>query len=97
VGIVYAGFLKNAPEKRVLGPTGELQPIGERRNLSLQPMDKASRQIIRMIQGRKERLVLSTLGKALVVALRVAPWLIRMVLRHAKKRARKAYEPIKDP
>ncbi len=97
VGIVYAGFLKNAPEKRVLGPTGELQPTGERKNLSLQPMDKASRQIIRMIQGRRERLVLSTLGKALVVALRVAPWLVRMVLRHSEKRARKAYEPRLDP
>jgi len=93
IGIAYVGFLKNSEEKRVLGPTGELQPTGERKTFRLQSMDKASRAIIRLIQKRKGRMVLSTMGRILYVVLRFAPWLIRIILMNTQKKARKIYEP----
>lgn len=93
IGIAYVGFLKNSEDKRVLGPTGELQPTGERKTFRLQPMEKASRAIIRQIQKRKRKMILSTMGKTLSVALRFSPWLIRIILMNNQKRARKIYEP----
>lgn len=94
VGIVYIGFLKNGPEKRVLGPSGDLQPTGERGYVSLQPMDNASLAIIRMIRRRSRKTILSSLGKSLQVALRIAPGLVRWFLFRSKKRARRMYEPV---
>ena len=92
MGIVYAGFLENGPEKRILGPTGELQPTGERETFKVQPMDEASRAIIRTIERRKERIVLSTMGKSLYFVLRFAPWLPRLIMRRGLKKARNIYD-----
>jgi len=93
VGIVYVGFLKNDIEKRILGPDGKLQPIGERDSFSLQPKDMASRQIIRFIQKRKRKLVLSTMGNLFNIVLMIAPWLVRLVLKNSREKARQMYEP----
>jgi short-subunit dehydrogenase len=92
VGIVYVGFLKNAPEKRVLGPTGKLQPTGDRSTFRLQPMDRASRAIIRVIRKRRRTAVLSFMGKWLYFSMRFTPWLIRWILVRSRERARLVYQ-----
>ncbi len=96
VGIVYVGFLQNGPEKRVIGPDGNLQPTGSRDTVHLQPMDQAGRAIIRVIQKRKRKKVLSLMGKLVNTGLHLAPWLVRLVVIGSKKRARDAYEPRAD-
>jgi short-subunit dehydrogenase len=96
VGVAYVGFLKNAPEKRIMGPDGELQPTGDRSSFRLMPMDRASRIIIRAIRKRKNRIVMSFLGKWFYFGQRFTPWLIRLILVYSLGRARKTYEPV-DP
>ena len=93
VGIAYVGFLKNGPEKRVLGPTGELQPTGERKSFRLQPMDRASKTIIRLIQRRRRKVVMSAMGKSVYAGLRFAPWIIRLIIVNSRKKAQRVYEP----
>jgi len=97
VGIVYAGFLENAPDKRVIGPKGELQTTGPRDSIRLQPMDRASKAIIRLIQKRKRKMVMSTMGRLSYAAIRFAPWLMRIILIHSKKKAQRIYEPQRNP
>ncbi|MEN8155716.1 MAG: SDR family oxidoreductase [Bacteroidota bacterium] len=96
VGIVYVGFLKNGPDKRVVGPDGNLQPTGSRETVRLQPMDQAGRAIIRVIQKRKRKKVMSLMGKLVHTGLHLAPWLVRLIVIRSKKRARDAYEPRAD-
>jgi short-subunit dehydrogenase len=93
VGIAYVGFLKNGPEKRVMGPRGNLQPPGRRDIMSLKPMDEAARSIVRLIRKRKAKIVMSTMGKMAFVTMRFAPWLIRLFLLNNRKKAREIYEP----
>jgi NAD(P)-dependent dehydrogenase (short-subunit alcohol dehydrogenase family) len=93
VGIIYAGFLENAPEKRVIGPSGELKPVGERKTFSVEPMEKAGRAVIRMIERRRNKIVLSLMGRSLYFVLRFAPWLVWLILRMNIKKAREIYEP----
>ncbi len=94
VGIAYVGFLKNGPEKRVVGPGGELQPTGQRETFRLQPMDEAAKSIIRLIRKRKAKIVMSAMGRIFYLGVRFAPWLIRLILLNTKKKARKIYEPL---
>ncbi len=93
VGMVYAGFLENGPVKRIMGPGGELQPIGKRDFYRLQPLDDAGKQIIRMIERRQAKKVLSTLGKVVFLGQRFAPWLVRLILVKSKEQARQTYQP----
>jgi short-subunit dehydrogenase len=97
IGIAYVGFLKNGPEKRVMGPKGELQPTGRRDFFRLQPMDEAARSITRFIRRRKAKIVMSAIGKTAYFFLRFAPWLIRLILFNSSKKAREIYEPRATP
>ncbi len=94
VGIAYVGFLKNGPEKRVMGPGGELQATGPRETFRQQPMDEAAKSIIRLIRKRKAKIVMSTMGKVLYFGVRFAPWLIKLILLNTNEKAREIYEPI---
>ena len=93
VGIAYAGFLENGPGKRIMGPEGEFQPLGKRDSYRLQPMHTASKRVIRMIERRQSKIVLSSFGKVVYFGQRFTPWLIRMILVKSRERARKTYEP----
>jgi len=94
VGIAYVGFLKNGPEKRLMGPGGELQTTGQRETFRLQPIDEAAKAIIRLIRKRKVKIVMSTIGRIFYFGVRFAPWLIRLILLNTKKKAREIYEPL---
>ena len=93
VGVVYAGFLKNRADKRVMGPEGKLQPTGKRDSIRLQSMEDAGRKILRLIDKRKKMQVLSRIGKLLYWTERLFPWLVRWFLIRSMKRARETYEP----
>ncbi len=93
VGIVYAGFLKNKAEKWLIGPDGSKQKTGERNPLLLQPLNSAARSIIRLIEKKKRKIVMSPLGKVLNLMLRVSPWMVWWVLKSGRGKARKMYEP----
>jgi len=56
-------------------------------------MDRASRAIIRFIQKRKRKMVMSTMGRLSYAALRFAPWLMRIILIRSKRKARRIYQP----
>jgi len=94
VGIAYIGFLDNGPEKRVIGPEGQMQHTGDRTGYRLQSMEDASRQILRMIMKRKRISVMSVLGKSLYLTSRFAPGLVRLVKKRSLERARISYEPV---
>jgi short-subunit dehydrogenase len=94
VGIAYIGFLDNGPEKRVLGPQGQLQYTGDRTTYRLQPISEAATRILRMIRRRERLTVMSLLGRALYVSNRIAPRMVRLVKSRTLERARKSYEPV---
>ncbi len=93
VGLVYAGFLRNRADKRVMGPEGKLQPTGKRDKIRLQSMEDAGRKILRLIIRRERMIVLSRVGKLLYWSERLFPWLVRWFLIRSMTRARETYEP----
>ncbi len=93
VGIVYAGFLKNHAEKWLIGPDGSKQKTGERNPALLQAPSSAAQSIIRAIEKKKRKIVMSPLGKFLNIMLRVSPWMVWWVLKSGRGKAKKMYEP----
>lgn len=93
VGIVYAGFLKNQAGKCLVGPDGSMQKMGERNPALLQSLSSAAQSIIRVIEKKKRKIVLSPLGKFLNLMLRVSPWMVMWVLKSGRGKAQKISEP----
>ncbi len=94
VGVVYIGFLKNPPEKRILGPDGTLQHPGKRDVRLVHSMDKASKEIIGLIQKRKRQKVLTFMGNLLYIAQRFTPWLVSWFMKRSTGKAKEIYEPL---
>jgi len=92
VGIVYVGFLKNSPDKRVLNPDGSYHPTGERKAYLLQPIEKAARKILSLMEKRQRSKVLTTYGRLFDMVQRYFPRIIIGFLMKTRKSALKAYK-----
>jgi len=93
VGVAHVGFLKNPPEKRIMGPDGNLQEPGKRYSVLTHSMEEASRQVISMVRRRRRRKVFTFLGNCLDLAIRFTPWLVRWFMKKAARQAEEVYEP----
>ena len=93
VGIMYVGFLKNDPDKKVIGCDGALIAPGMRpENLTMTQV-KASKIIVKAIKKRKSQKVLSNLGHALCIVNYLSPFIVRKVLEKSMYKMRNIYIP----
>jgi short-subunit dehydrogenase len=63
VGIVYVGFTKNHPDKKMLGGDGTMVKIGKRPAFLQMETEKVAAAVVSLIMKRKRSIVLSWLGK----------------------------------
>jgi NAD(P)-dependent dehydrogenase (short-subunit alcohol dehydrogenase family) len=93
VGVAHVGFLMNPPEKRIMGPDGNLQKPGKRFGVLQHSMEDAGKQVISMVRKRKRRKVFTFLGKCLDLAIRFTPWLVRWFMKKSARQAEEIYKP----
>ncbi|MDX2247428.1 MAG: SDR family NAD(P)-dependent oxidoreductase [Bacteroidia bacterium] len=88
IGLIYVGLTENEKSSSILNGAGEKQDFPDR-NLPRQSREVVAKAIIRMIQKRLRRKVMTPIGIALDILTRISPGLLRLVLR---KRVRQIKE-----
>lgn len=79
VGLTYVGFTENETTKEILDTDGKKVVLPQRENVKKQSRDIVAQSIIRQIQKRKFKKVLTPTGKILSLLAQMAPGLIRMI------------------
>jgi short-subunit dehydrogenase len=92
VGIVHVGFTQNESEKRVLNAKGELIPVAERPPYLQQTREQVAQAVLRTIQKRKFKVVLTLVGKLNAFMARFFPGIVLAILKASQKRMQKMYQ-----
>jgi short-subunit dehydrogenase len=86
VGISYVSFTENDPNKVVFNSEGKLEILPKRLNVKKMPVSKTASLILKQIENRKFKVVLSSLGKISWFLNKVSPWLVEKIkIRSIKK------------
>jgi NAD(P)-dependent dehydrogenase (short-subunit alcohol dehydrogenase family) len=91
-GVVHIGFTQNDPDKRVLDAAGQPVPIAHRPPRWQKSQAEVAAIIVRHIQKRKRRTVISVLGRLIVLIHNTLPKLGDWIVLRTMKRMRKFYE-----
>jgi NAD(P)-dependent dehydrogenase (short-subunit alcohol dehydrogenase family) len=91
-GVVHIGFTQNDPEKRVLDAVGQPVPIAHRPPRWQKSQAQVAAIILRHVQRRRQRTVISALGLLILVVHSVLPRLGDWVVRTSQRRLRNFYE-----
>lgn len=86
VGIVYPGFIENDSDKTFFDKDGKLISVPSREGLRKMTTQEVSFKIIRLIERRRFKTVLSTIGKLNAILNRISPRIIHLILRNAYKK-----------
>ena len=89
VGIVYVGITENDPGKRVIDKDGSYLVLKDRQQRTTQKPDDVARAIVRMIEKRQFKKILTMLGKLNAIANVLFPRLVDRVLIRSKERIRR--------
>jgi short-subunit dehydrogenase len=92
VGIVHVGFTQNDANKRVLNAKGELIPVAERPAYLQQTQEQVAKAVLRTVQKRKFKVVLSAIGQLNSFMARFFPGLVMSILKASQRRMRKMYQ-----
>lgn len=92
IGIVHVGFTQNDANKRVLNATGELIPVADRPAYLQQTQEEVAKSVLRTIEKRKFKVVLSVVGKLNSFMARFFPNLVMIILKASQKRMKKMYK-----
>ena len=92
VGVVHIGFTQNDPDKRVLDATGRPVPIAHRPPRWQKSQAEVARIIRRHIRRRRQRTVISALGRLIVLVHTYWPRLGDWVVLATTRRLRHFYE-----
>jgi len=92
VGIVHVGFTQNDTNKRVLNAKGDLIPVAERPAYLQQTQEEVAKAVLRTIQRRNFKVVLSFVGKLNSFMARFFPGLVLSILKASQKRMGKMYK-----
>ena len=93
IGVMYVGFLKNGPNKKVVSGNGMLVPAGGRPGKFTMSMEEASRTVIRGIRKRKPISVFTFMGKFMYMANRLSPRFVRKTFTISTMRLKRVYTP----
>ena len=91
-GVVHIGFTQNDPEKRVLDAAGQPVPIAHRPPRWQKSQAEVAAIIVRHIQKRRRRTVISALGRLIVLIHNTLPKLGDWIVLTTMQRMRKFYE-----
>ena len=91
VGIVYVGFTENDDDKRVLNAKGSLVPVAERSKMIQQTQEQVANSIVNLTIRRKNRIVLSFVGKSLATIVRFFPFIIHYGIQWSQRKFGKMY------
>ena len=91
-GVVHIGFTENDPEKRVLDAAGRPVPIAHRPPRWQKSQAEVARLIVRHIRRRRQRTVLSALGRVIVLLHTYWPRLGDWIVLTTVRRMRRFYE-----
>ena len=79
VGIVYVGFTENDPQKEILDADGQKIYLENRQGIKKQSPQQVAGAVLSAITKRKNSVTLTFAGKALNIASRLMPGLIRFI------------------
>ena len=88
-GIVYLGFTEHDPEKRILAADGSLVPPDRPAH---HPQSLAASLIVKMIEERKRRLIMTPIGRFGWMVYRVSPALVEKAILFAQSRELAIYK-----
>lgn len=91
VGLVYIGFTRNDPNKRVYDASGNLVPLAPRKEWMQQSQEQVAQAIFAMAARRKKRVVLSALGKVMYTLNVLSPSLAEAGLRWSYQKMKRMY------
>ena len=89
LGVVYLGFTEHDPEKRILAADGSLVPPDRPAH---HPQSLAAGLILKMIEKRKRRLIMTPIGKLGWIAYRISPSLVERAVLWAQSSRLGIYE-----
>lgn len=92
LGIVYVGFTENDATKRVLDANGIEVPVAHRPAGMQQSQLDVAKKIIKLVEKRNYKSVLSFMGKVMSILVTVAPKLVDVVLEKSQKNMKKMLE-----
>lgn len=92
IGVVHIGFTQNDPEKRVLDGAGRPVPIAHRPPRWQKSQAEVARRILQHIGRRRQRTVISGLGKLIVLVHTYLPRLGDWIVLTTTRRLRHFYE-----
>ncbi len=96
LGIIYVGFVRDDPDKTIVGPDGSPVPGHSKPGSLTQSQEKVSMAVMRMIRHRKRKMTLSLAGKVITFFAWLSPGLVSTVFSASANRIRKIYQPGKE-
>ena len=91
-GVVHIGFTQNDADKRVLDAAGQPVPIAHRPPRWQKSQAEVAGIIVRHIRRRRQRTVISALGRMIVLLHTYWPWLGDRIVLATVRRMRRFYE-----
>ena len=91
-GVVHIGFTQNDPEKRVLDAAGQPVPIAHRPPRWQKSQAEVAAIIVRHVRKRRQRTVISALGRLIVLVHTYLPRVGDWVVLSTMRRMRRFYE-----
>ncbi|MBL7813674.1 MAG: SDR family oxidoreductase [Saprospiraceae bacterium] len=91
VGIVYVGFTENDDDKRVLDAQGNLVPVAARSRLIQQTQEQVAQSIVNLTARRRNRVVLSAIGKSLAFIVRFFPSVVHYGIQWSQRKFKDMY------
>lgn len=93
VGVAFPGFTENDPEKMIYDSTGKLIPQPKRAFANPKPVSDVAREIVQMIEFRREKCFTSKMGWLVDFTSRHCPWLLQFVLRQKYRKYKESTLP----
>ena len=92
IGIVYVGFTENDEDKRVLDAAGNLVPVADRSKTFQQTQQQVANSIVNLTIRRKNKVVLSFVGKSLAFIVRFFPSVVHYGIQWSQRKFGKMYK-----
>lgn len=88
VGIAYVGFTENDIQKTFLDSKGNITSVPSRKNIKQMPQIKVAKQIAKMIEKKRFKKTLTSLGKLNSIMNRFAPFIVHRILLNEYRKAK---------
>lgn len=91
-GIIYVGYTQNETDKRILGADGKLIALAERSAGNAQTIEQVAQIIMRSVEKRKFKTILSSMGKLNAIMNKLMPRFVDRLLIYSMKKMPQMYQ-----